>query len=207
MGWRSGLMLASAACVLLSLGPTVARAAPSDDQGNTLGHLAVGAPLVRSMTVSISTFTYGACRTDAGARSGAAMRNPNGVCRSPRITVTVGTLASHVVVKSTDLLPESNPTGTPWTLCDPGVTGSCKGAGRAPGVDQAAMSLGSPATVGTSAAQSLVNQSACDRVITPACGLAAPGARAVEVLSLVGPEVSSDPAVSRSHLVTWTVVP
>jgi hypothetical protein len=164
-------------------------------------------PAVKSVTVSVSTLTYGNCT--GGSSTANQLGFPNGGCTTSTYTVTNGNTAAQIDVTGADAVPSSG--GTHWTLCGGGGAGgppACTGAGAAAGQDQYLEFVINPAFT-TAGQTTLANSPQCDGAFwnsNTACGTSAANTSASEHLQANGPSVSTDGSSTFTTTVTYTAV-
>jgi len=202
---------AAVVVVALLAAPVLAVPAGADTNASSTGSVSV---LVRSVTVSPSTFTYQDCKYHDNKPTGtvAGLVIPDGFCTTAGnvLNVTNGPVASHLEAASTGFTPSDG--GTPWSLCTPvaradlpACTGPLFGTGHqlpTPGTDQAQVEL-----------SSAISPNGIDLSSTPQCYgrgatcMETPGRVDQETAILVGPNSSTDQSPTFSNTLTWTVVP
>lgn len=197
--------LAAAAVVGLGVASALPVAAASTS-GSSTGTVNVTPPAVRSITVSPSSFTFGACHDNANNPTGSYLSFPNGYCyidnSGTGITITNGTASSHIDIQGADAIPSD--AGTHWTLCTAGTT-ACTGSGGEPGQDQFA----ERSDISGQESPWLTASAQCDSAFdapNTSCAATA-GQAATETLTLVGPSGSTDPSTTFTTVWTWTAVP
>jgi len=194
--------IVTAACLALVSVPGIA-VADQSGQATVTASLTVGAPLLRSVTVTPASFTYQTCVTAAGRSTGASLANPNGRCQSRSLVVTVGDVASVVRVTTSVLSPAGG--STPWIPCSATAAPLCTNAGT-PGQDQVLIQVTRATQPATLASPSLLTAPSCDALLSPACAMAPARSSAAERITLTGPSLSTDSAKTWTHTLTWTAV-
>lgn len=155
--------------------------------------------VVKSVTISVSTLTYGFC--NGGSSTTNKLGFPNAQCFTANYTVTNGTTAAQIDVTGSDAVPSSG--GTPWTLCG-GSAAACTAPSSSPGQDQYKETVFN----GTAGASTILTDGPqCDGAFSnPTCGTSVAGASDSEALQIYGPTASSDGSSAFTSTITYTAV-
>ena len=158
------------------------------------------AALVRSVTVSATTVTYGSC-------SGAdpkVLSFPNGRCVSAQVEVKNGAAAAKIDVSGASAGPADD--GKSWTLCGGQRGAACAGARGAPGENQySERTAGQLSHTALIEGPLLSSSAACDTAFSrTGCTAAAKQTGVPESLELVGPASSSDRSTRFTTTIVWT---
>jgi hypothetical protein len=152
-------------------------------------------PSVKSVTVSATSLTFGAC--SGGSSTPTALGFPNATCSTPSYTVTNNGDTTEEITISGSAATPSDQSANVWSLCG-GTGATCTGSSAAPGADQYSESDTSAAgqTVLTTSAQ-------CDAAFST-CSAVPAGGSASESLHITGPQTSTDTSPSFSMTIVYT---
>jgi hypothetical protein len=201
---RVWLAAAAAAAIGLVAVPAIPASA-AGGPGNLSVSVSVVPPVVKSVTLSVSSTSYVNCVY--GTSTATQLGFPNGACQaaSQPIVVTNGTAPATITVNGANMVPAD--LGPNWTLAgSAGPAPSCPATGPDQYCETLAPVSGYDSGASLTPAPYLVlgNAATCDTVFSPACGPASPGQAAPEFLAMTGPSSSTDTSSSFSTAVTWT---
>jgi hypothetical protein len=188
---RRRTLAAAALCGLVASAPLMLSSASARGAQSATATVTLNV-VIKSVTLSATSLTYGQCR--GGYSTGSALGFPNGTCSAGPVSVTNGAAPSTILISGANAVPSDG--GTQWTMCVRTTFNPC--SPNAPGPNRFAES--------NAPGGELTPSPTCDaafRINGAGCPVSPPGLRRTETLTLTGPSSSTDQSPRFTTQITW----